>query len=51
MLALAVLDTVALPLTEMPRTEELAREPEVVETLPVLTAEVMVDLRLLVTLV
>lgn len=48
--ALAVVDAVALPLREIPRTEELATEPEVAETLPALTLEVIVDFRLVVAL-
>jgi hypothetical protein len=48
--ALEVVDAVALPLTAMPRTEELTWEPEVVEALPALTLEVIVDLRLVVAL-
>jgi hypothetical protein len=44
------LEMVELPLIATPRTEELARGLEVVETLPALTVEVMLDLRLVVAL-
>jgi hypothetical protein len=44
------LEMVELPLIATPRAEELARELEVMETLPALTVEVMLDLRLVVAL-